>query len=137
VTGPRNLEEAFSSLIASEGFRGYPLAARAAFLSAHAWLQPKVRDTLLIGITASLARNWRDQAARERGWRFGNIVLVLVQTVVARTVAAGELAPNRVKCVPKLPPPRLPASIDRRRIRPTRQPIHSSKNASKSENNSA
>ena len=104
VSRPRTFAEAIRSATVSERFRQSPLSVRAAFFSAQAWLEPKTRSTLLTNVTATLARNWRNQAARERGWRHGNSVLRLVQLTIALFVAEGIITKNRVRNIPLLPP---------------------------------
>jgi len=132
------VRDAFLDLQQSERFREYPLQVRDALQRIAAWLPPRQASLRIIEINASFAKMLRDKAARERGgYKWGNYALFFVQAIVKAAVDAGALSNNRVKCVPKLPPPPLPASTSRRRIRPVRQPISSPANLSKKENSSA
>jgi hypothetical protein len=136
--GPNGtLREAFIEVQQSEGFREYPLQVRAAFQRVEAWLPPKQAALPITEIDGSFARMLRDRAARERGWKFGNYTLLLLQATINAAVEAGTLPTNRVKKVPKILPPSLPTTTFRRRIRPARHPISSPASLSKKESGSA
>jgi hypothetical protein len=64
----------------------------------------------------------RDKAARERGWKFGNYALLMLQSIIKAAVEAGALSTNRVKQVPKILPPRQ-QSNHRRAIRSIRHRV--------------
>jgi len=115
--------EAFIELQQSEQFREYPLQVRDAFQRVATWLPPRQASLPIIEINASLARMLRDKAARERGWKFGNYALLLLQSIVNAAVDAGTLSKNRVRQVPKLLPPRQQPTSHRRRIDPIRRRI--------------
>ena len=121
----------------SAQFREHPLQVRMIFQSIAVWMPDRERYFPLVKINASFAKRLRNNATHERGWRFGNHALVLIQAVVARSVSTGILTTNRVRQVPKLPPPLLPDSACRRRIQPIRESVSSAENLLKKENTSA
>jgi hypothetical protein len=129
--------EAFVGLQQSERFREYPLQVRDAFQRVATWLPPRQASLPIIEINAALARMLRDKAARERGWRFGNYALLLLQSIVNAAVDAGTLSSNRVKQVPKLAPLKAPPSRDRRRIKPIRRGLLVENNLAKVEDSTA
>ena len=128
--------EAYAQFRTSDEYWSWPPSVRVAFHKVHCWLPQRATKTALAGVNARFARALRDKAARERGWKFGNYALLLLQSIINAAVHAGALSNNRVKQVPKLLPPSLPPSTCRRRIRSVRQPIYSSANLSKRENSS-
>jgi hypothetical protein len=130
------VREALIDLQQSERFREFPLQVRDAFLRVGAWLPPRQASLPITEINASFAKMLRDKAARERGWKFGNYALLLLQAVIKAEVNAGKLSSNRVKQVPKLLPPPLPPSTLRRHIAPIRQPNSSAISLSRKENSS-
>ena len=113
---PLTLKDALCSAIQSEDFRQLPLSTRSAFLSARNWLQIKAEAIPLISLTAALVRNWRSQAARERGWRHGNSVLRLVQLAIAIAIEEGSISKNRVRNIALLPPQWPKSDRSRRHI---------------------
>jgi hypothetical protein len=129
--------EAYRAYAELDEFRALPLKVRTALRSVANWLPPREASYLLIDIDASFAKKLRDRASRERGWRFGNYALLLLQSIIKAAVDAGTLPTNRVKQVPKLPPPRFPAFSGRRTIRSVRQRMSSPVNVLKRENSSA
>jgi hypothetical protein len=136
MTHQNTLKGALLQFRSSDSFRERPLQVRTAFDKIIQWLPDRDGSLPLDAITASFARTLRDRAARERGWKFANTTLVLVQMLVGRAIETGVLAVNSVKQVPKLPPPPLPASTCRRRIKPVRGSISLSANLLKKENSS-
>jgi hypothetical protein len=122
--GP-SLLAAFIEFQTSDCFLEHPLGVRTAFQRIAAWLPVRDASYPLARINASFGKMLRDRAARERGWKFGNMTLVLVQILVARAVKTGTLADNRVKQIPKLPPVSGQQSSGRRYIKPVRHRIAS------------
>jgi hypothetical protein len=116
-------QEAFAELRDSNEFRDYPLQVRDAFQRVATWLPPRQGSLPIAEINAAYAKMLRDKAARERGWKFGNYALLLVQSIANAAVDAGALSNNRVKQVPKLLPPRQQPTSHRRRIEPIRRRI--------------
>jgi hypothetical protein len=114
------VREAFIDLQQSERFREYPLQVRAAFHRVAEWLPTRQASLPITEINASFAKMLRDKAARERGWKFGNYALLLLQSIIKAAVDAGTLSANRVRLVPKLPPPRQQSTHNRRAIKPVR-----------------
>jgi hypothetical protein len=131
------LAQAFVKFRSLEKFRSYPLKIRTYFQDVADWLPDREAYFPVTYINASFAKRLRDKAARARGWKFGNYALILLQILISNAAETGAIAVNRVRQVPKLPPPPLPASTCRRRIRPFRQPISSPVNPLKKENSSA
>jgi hypothetical protein len=121
-----SLQIAFSNFANSDRFRKHPLSVRMAFQRVADWLPPREASWPMIEINTSFANLLRDKAARERGWRFGNYALILVQTLVAEAVTAGKLSKNRIRQVQKLPPPRVHVGNSRRSIKPIRHRISAS-----------
>lgn len=117
----RTLRHAIVDLKSSDYYRNLPLELRTAFAKIESWLSGREASFRLEDITASFARMLRDKAARERGWKFGNHALVLVQLIINAEVDAGTLSKNRVRQVPKLLPPRQQPTSHRRRIEPIRR----------------
>jgi hypothetical protein len=111
-------------------FREHPLRVRMIFQAIVVWLPNRERTFPLAAVNASFAKQLRDKAAQERGWRFGNHALVLLQAVIARAVDIGTLTVNCVRQIPKLPPPFRVPSNDRRAIRPVRYGISASTHSS-------
>lgn len=128
-------QDAFAELRDSDEFRAYPLQVRAAFQRVAAWLPSREASFPITQINASFAKMLRDKAACERGWRFGNQALAMLQIVVARAVASGVLEKNRVRQLPKILPPRQ-QSNQRRAIRPIRHRIPASTNSPEYEKSS-
>ena len=118
-----SLREALASFLASDEYWAYPIGVRAAFLSVAAWFPTKQSSLPMIEINASFAKMMRNKAARERGWKFGNYTLLLLQSIVTAAVDAGTLSKHRVRQVPKLLPPRQQPTSYRRRIDPIRRRI--------------
>src|SRR5258708_16275362 len=107
MTPYRTLGEAVQEFcFISAEFRDYPLQLRIAFLRIFSWLPDRDAALSLEAVTASTARMIRDRACRERGWRFANQALTMVQIIVARGVDSGVLHKNRVRQIPKILPPR-------------------------------
>jgi hypothetical protein len=131
------VREAFIDLQQSERFREYPLQVRAAFHRVAEWLPTRQASLPITEINASFAKMLRDKAARERGWKFGNYALLLLQSIIKAAVDAGTLSANRVKQVPKLAPLKGPPSRDRRRIKPIRGGLLVENNLAKAENSTA
>ena len=121
----------------SDQFREHTLPVRMTFQAIVVWMPDRERSLRLIEVNASFARRLRDKAARERGWRFGNHVLVLLQTVIASAVGIGMLTVNSVRQVPKLPPPFRQPGNGRRTIQPIRHPVAESPNLPKKETSTA
>ena len=123
-----SIREAIVEFQLAPRYREFPLPVRAAFQRVAAWLPERDAAILLPEITASRAKKLRDQAERQRGWRFANQTLTLIQAIVVRAVNAGVLTKNRVRSVPKILPPRQ-QSNQRRGVRPIRykipKPTHS------------
>jgi len=111
-----SLQSAFDRFRSSGDYWLLPLAVRSTFERIAAWLPSHEALSPLDELNASSAKRLRDKAARERGYKFGNMTLVFIQILVARAVEAGELDRNRVKYVSKLPPFRAPADFRRRSI---------------------
>jgi hypothetical protein len=130
------IHQTFLALQRSDLFHDHPLRVRIAFQRVAAWLPARPASIPIIEINASFTKMLRDKAARERGWKFGNYTLLLLQAIIKAAIDAGALCSNRVKQVPKLLPPPPPPSTCRRRIRPVRQPTYSSVNLLKRENSS-
>jgi hypothetical protein len=116
-----SLRGAFFEFMDSDSFRQHPLQVRATFHQVAIWLPPQLASIPITAINASFAKMLRDKAARERGWKFGNHALLLVQSIVNAEVDAGTLSKNRVRQVPKLLPPRQQPTNHRRRIEPIRR----------------
>jgi hypothetical protein len=131
------VREAFIGLQQSDRFREYPLQVRIAFQRVATWLPPRQASLPITEINASFAKMLRDKAARERGWKFGNYALLLLQAIVKVAVEAGTLPSNRVKQVPKLAPVKGPPSRDRRQIKPIRGGLLVENNLAKAENSTA
>jgi hypothetical protein len=117
------VREAFIGLQQSERFREYPLQVRVAFQRVATWLPPRQASLPITEINASFAKMLRDKAARERGWKFGNYALLLLQSIIKAAVDAGTLSANRVQQVPKLLPPGQQSTHNRRAIKPVRSQI--------------
>ena len=113
-------QDAFAELLDSDEFREYPLQVRAAFQRVATWLPSREASFPVTEINASFAKMLRDKAARERGWKFGNYALLLLQSIIKAAVDAGTLSANRVQQVPKLLPPRQQSTHNRRAIKPVR-----------------
>lgn len=131
----QTLKHALLAYQNSHRFREHPLQVRAAFQRVATWLPPRQASLPLAQVNASFAKMLRDKAGRERGYKFGNHTLLMLQSTIKAAIDAGTISKNRVRQVPKLPPPPLPASTCRRRIQPVRQPISSPVNLLKKENN--
>lgn len=129
-SGP--LLDCYYDFAMSDQFRQHPLQVRAAFQRVATWLPPREAAFPIKEINAAFARMLRDKAARERGWKFGNYALLLVQAISKVAVDAGALPNNRVKWVPKLPPPRR-QSTERRYVKPARYQTRGSTEPRKSE----
>lgn len=127
------VREAFIDLQQSERYREYPLQVRASFERVATWLPPREASFPITGINASFAKILRDRACRERGWKFANLTLVLIQRLVADAVEAGALESNRAAQVPKLPPTRQPPTSHRRHIKPVRNRVARISDARKAE----
>lgn len=123
-----NVGECFRAFEASERFREYPLQIRVAFQKVAAWLPEHVAPLSMAEVNAAFTNRLRHKAYRERGQKFSNQLLVLLQTLVKIEIANGSLLSNRIRQVPKLrlAPPLL--GTDRRYIPPIRQPISSHTN---------
>ena len=134
--GNRTVREAFIDLQQSERFREFPLRVRDAFQRVATWLPPRQASFPIVQVNASFAKMLRDKAGRERGYKFGNHTLLMLQSIIKASVDAGTLSSNRVKQVPKLLPPPLPPSALRRRIAPIRHPNSSATSVSRKENSS-
>jgi hypothetical protein len=137
VGKPKTLKQLVIEFQESRHFRELPLSVRTRFIAILDWLPKREASWPLSEINASFARTLRDKAARERGWRFANYALLLLQSIVNSAICAGTLSIDRVRQVPKLLPPRLSPSSCRRSIRPVRRLIYSTENLSKRENSSA
>jgi len=122
IARARTLREELLALQNSERFMEYPLQVRTAFIKIQRWLSDREASLLLENITAASARMLRDRAARERGWRFGNQTLVLLNIVVMRAVSCGILSKNRIRQVSKIPPPFRPTN-ERRPLKSIRHRI--------------
>jgi hypothetical protein len=133
----RSIREAFLLLQSAPRYREYPLKVRDAFQRVATWLPPRHASLPITEINASFAKMLRDKAARERGWKFGNYALLLLQAIIKAAVEAGTLSSNRVKQVPKLAPLKAPPSRDRRRIKPIRGGPLVENNLAKVENSTA
>jgi hypothetical protein len=131
------IREAIRNFLETETFRTLPLQIRTQFSKVATWLPEREALFLVFDINASFARNLRDKAARERGWKFGNFALILVQAVVANAVAAGILSKNRVQQLPKLRPFPVPIGNSRRRIKPIRHRISAVTDSLQRENSNA
>jgi hypothetical protein len=107
--------------MASDEYWTYPVGVRAAFQRVVTWFPPRQASFPLAEINASFAKMLRDKAGRERGYKFGNHVLVLLQAIIKAAVDAGALSTNRIKQVPKLLPPRRRIAHERRRVKSPRQ----------------
>jgi hypothetical protein len=127
---------AVAHFLMSDEYRRCPLQVRDAFRRVATWLPSRDASFPVTAIDSSFAKMLRDRASRERGYKFNNHTLVLIQVVVARAVDTGMVTHNRVRQIPKLPPPPRPTSTCRRRIRPVRQSTPSV-NLLKRENSSA
>jgi hypothetical protein len=115
------VRDAFEMLRRSVTYRErYPMEVREAFARVICWLPPRYASLPLAKIDAMTAKILRDKAGRERGYRFGNCTVFLLQSIIKEAVSAGALSTNRVKQVPKLLPPRRQLSNDRRSIKPRR-----------------
>ena len=113
------LHSAFLQLQLSPTFLAYPLEVRAAFGRVAAWLPSREAFFQIIAVDASFAKRLRDKAARERGYRFGNYALLMLQAIIRAAIDSGALSSNRIAQVPRLLPPRQ-HSAQRRSIRPIR-----------------
>jgi hypothetical protein len=116
----RRIREAILELQLAPQYREYPLEVRSAFHRVAAWLPPREASFPIAQVNASFATMLRDKAGRERGYRFGNYALLLLQSIIKAAVDAGTLSANRVRLVPKLPPPRQQSTHNRRAIKPVR-----------------
>lgn len=134
VCGSSSLREALASFLASEEYWSYPVEVRSAFQSVVGWLPPRQASLTITEIKASFAKMLRDKAGRERGYKFGNYALLLLQAITKAAVGAGALSTNRVKQVPKLLPPRRQLTHDRRRIQLRHRRIHAAAITLKVEN---
>ena len=130
------LKEAFFTFLESEQFRSRPLNVRTTFRSVATWLPDREASFLLEDVTAPFARMLRDRACRERGWRFANFTLALLQAVIARAVDSETLSRNSVRQIRKILPPRR-QSNERRSIKPIRYRQLVANTLSKAENSSA
>ena len=115
-----SIREAFQEFRASDDYWDYPPSVRTSFQTISLWMSDRDASFGMAEVNASFAKILRDRGARERGWRFGNTVLFLLQTLVARAVKSGALSKNRVKHVTKLPPFRSSSDYRRRPIVPVR-----------------
>jgi hypothetical protein len=106
----------------SDQFCEHPLQVRMIFQVVTIWMPDREASTPLVEINASFAKRLRDRAARERGYRFGNYALLMLQAVIKVAINSGTLSSNRVVQVPRLLPPRR-QSTHRRNIRPIRHRI--------------
>src|SRR5438132_1324685 len=91
VRSSTTLIDAYADFCRSTEFRKYPLKVQASFESAFAWLPKPEKMLSLTNLSAHGARRLRNRGARERGWRFGNMVLALLQILVARGIANGDV----------------------------------------------
>ncbi|WP_128958263.1 hypothetical protein [Bradyrhizobium guangzhouense] len=96
--------EAIADFRQSEGYREFPLQVRSYFESIAKWLPAREASLPLAAIDAGFAKRLRDRAGRERGYRFGNHTLLLIQVLVKRAVRAGAPLKDRVRNVPRLAP---------------------------------
>jgi hypothetical protein len=115
-----SLRNAFDHFRSSDEYWLLPFVVRNSFQKIAAWLPDREALLPLAEINASSAKRLRDKAARERGWKFGNMTLVLIQVLVARAVETEILTSNRVRQVSKLPPPHRQPTSHRRHIEPVR-----------------
>jgi hypothetical protein len=128
--------EAYRDFRGSPEFRNYPLRVRDAFQRVATWLPAREAAFSIVEINAPFARMLRDRACRERGWRFANFTLALLQALIARAVDSGMLTKNPVRQIQKILPPRR-QSNERRPIKPIRYRQLVANTLSKAENSSA
>jgi hypothetical protein len=132
-----SLREALASFLASDEYWTYPVGVHAAFQSVVTWFPPRHASLPIVEINASFAKMLRDKAGRERGYKFGNYALLLLQAIIKAAVDAGALSTNRMKQVPRLLPPRRQLAHDRRPIKSPRRPAGLNSNSARTRSSSA
>jgi hypothetical protein len=100
------LREAFEELKASDGYWQLTLPVRLRFQQVASWWPERDAQLPLANVNAAFAKMQRDRAARERGYKFGNYALLMLQAIIKAAIDAGVLSRNRVAQVPRLLPPR-------------------------------
>ncbi len=120
---PETLYRACKEFQCTDPYRLYPLQVRTRFQDVLKWLPDRDATTPLTEVTRDFIWDLRNKATRRHGFRFGNMSLVLMQAVLAWSVANGTLKENPAISVPKARRPNSSAGRDRRRIAAVRAPV--------------